>query len=520
MKIEPLDGDITEKVSGNEPVSDENNRGRVYELTTAEDLDVQENDLYEVTFHISQALRALAIHFLHLFLGPLSLPISYRCFGATLCKNMQFGIRKYYVLEFLCWVWVVLVTVAAWYYEDIIEQLLALYISCGIIILIRYTLVSVKYGYFPHHIWKEMGLRVYTTVEIEKFLLVKSWNTLDLTVASEEVCMAFKRLNLEKFDCRLKFTHGLCRACHENFMDKMGLNEDNTVRVLQLSNFIMKELVISNGTNSFWLVKIMASLYSFSPILLRIYRYGISWVAMDWGQVMFIIYSVGMCFYISKKFLLYIQAGVEDFKRKILLMAQCTGLISRVDRKLLLVGKDCSPKLDINDPRTIMNWYYMRRTFLDFGKRYTLRVFLYTSLILPMSVGVIVIIILQMFNVIGVSYNYYFVPFMILIAQVITMVILMALAAVNLNEYFNVHIDVLLDHIGKVLRKKAAMPEKYEDPEKLIDTLDFVISKLEEDRVLRPIKIMGIIMDVPFILKLASIAASGAFAVVQIFYKF
>ena len=161
----------------------------------------------------------------------------------------------------------------------------------------------------------------------------------------------------------------------------------------------------------------------------------------------------------------------------------------------------------------------MRRSFLDFGKRYTLRVFLYTSFVLPMSIGVIVVIILQMFQVISTSYNYYFVPFMILIGQVIFVVVSMALVAVDLNDYFNIHIDVLLDQIGKILRKKILMPDKYEDPEKTIDTLDFVISKLEEDRVLRPIKIMGIEMDSIFILKILSIAASGVFAVVQIFYK-
>ena len=125
-----------------------------------------------------------------------------------------------------------------------------------------------------------------------------------------------------------------------------------------------------------------------------------------------------------------------------------------------------------------------------------------------------------MFKVIGISYNYYFVPFMILIAQVIFMIVLMAMAAVNLNDYFDIHIDVLLDHIGKILRKKILVPDKYSDPEKLIDTIDFVTSKLEEDKVLRPIKIMGIAMDSVFILKILSIAASGIFAVVQIFYKF
>lgn len=241
---------------------------------------------------------------------------------------------------------------------------------------------------------------------------------------------------------------------------------------------------------------------------------------MDGFELFYICFSFLVSFYFSRGFLLFIQSGVEDFKRKKLLMAQCTGLISRVDRKFLLIGVNCFPKLDINDSNTIMSWYYMRRSFLDFGKRFTIRVFLYTSLILPLAVGVIVIIILQMFKVIGISYNYYFVPFMILIAQVIFMIVLMAMAAVNLNDYFDIHIDVLLDHIGKILRKKILVPDKYSDPEKLIDTIDFVTSKLEEDKVLRPIKIMGIAMDSVFILKILSIAASGIFAVVQIFYKF
>lgn len=519
MKIEPSNSDENEN-KARLPRS----LSKAYQESTSDSSEIHENDRYEVTFHYSQMTNALIIHFLHLVFGPLFLPIAYKFFGRTLCCNMQFGLRRYYIKEFLIWLWFIFTMLALWLYYDLNNELLTVYISTGTIILIHLILISVKYGYYPTCIWKQLKKRVFSHKELTQTMLIKSWLVLDEEIAQEEIIMAYKRLNLLNSNGTFEFSHGLCEECDvkiEKFYEKFGLFRTTTdVKILEFSQFIIEELRLSAKKSYFWLTTIMAVMYSASPIALRFYRYGSEWLSMDWLEILYIFYSLLLAFYFSRVFLLFIQSGVEDFKRKKILMAQCTGLISRVDRKFLLIGKNCAPKLNVNDSGTIMSWYYMRRCFLDFGKRYSLRIFLYTSLTLPISVGVIVIIILQMFKVIGVSYNFYFVPFMILISQVIMMVVLMALSAVDLNDYFNIHIDVLLDQIGKVLRKRLITPEKYSDSDKLIDTLDFVISKLEEDKVLRPIKIMGIVMDEIFILKILSIAASGLFAVVQIFYKF
>lgn len=494
-----------------------------YEISTIDENDFNENDQYEVTFYFSQATKALIIHFLHMILGPISLPVLYKAFGRPICYNMQFGFKKHYTQELIIWAWLMLTLFNLWYFRDITDELLCLYITSGSIITMRNVLISAKYGYFPLNSWNKLCVTKFTDDELGKFVLISSWLRLNSALAQEEIKNSYKRLSLIQTNMKFKFTTPFCRACGavlSNFFAEMNLSADkNHIPVLEFSQFIIDALRKHSTRKYFISIEIMGILYSSSPIMLRVYRYGTSWIIMSGLEMFYIIYSVITSYFFSRAFLMFIQSGVEDFKRKKLLMAQCTGLISRVDRKYLLIGVDCYPKFNMNDPNTIMSWYYMRRCFLDFGKRYTLRIFLYASLILPMAVCVVIVIVLQMFNVIGISYNYYFVPFMILVAQLIYMIVLMALAAVDLNDYFNIHIDVLLDQIGKILRKKILKPEKYEDPEKLIDTIDFVTSKLSEDKVLRPIKIMGITMDAVFILKILSIAASGIFAVIQIFYK-
>ena len=114
----------------------------------------------------------------------------------------------------------------------------------------------------------------------------------------------------------------------------------------------------------------------------------------------YIIMNILVSLLLSRTFLTFILAGVYDFRRRKLMMAQCSALISHVDNKYLYLDRNMA-KLDLTHVSTILSWYHMRAAFLDYGKRFTLRLFLYTSLIFPVCLLVIVVLFLMVFDVIG-----------------------------------------------------------------------------------------------------------------------
>ena len=164
-------------------------------------------------------------------------------------------------------------------------------------------------------------------------------------------------------------------------------------------------------------------------------------------DLLYIGMNAVISFMYCRGFFLFILTGVYDFSRRKLMMAQCSALVSHIDNKYLYLDRNIG-KLDLTNISTILAWYHMRAAFLDFGKRYTLRVFLYSSLILPVCLLVIVGLFLIMFNVLGTEYNFYFVPWLFLTAVVMVILIYMTSSAVSLNKYFAIHRDIFLSHIA------------------------------------------------------------------------
>ena len=117
-------------------------------------------------------------------------------------------------------------------------------------------------------------------------------------------------------------------------------------------------------------------------------------------DISYMFLSVTIAFIFSRGFMIFILVGVYDFRRRKLLLAQCSALVSHVDKKNFCMKLNIY-KIDITNVSSVLSWYHMRSAFLDFGKRYTLRIFLYTSLILPVCVCVIVGLFLMLFDVIG-----------------------------------------------------------------------------------------------------------------------
>ena len=144
----------------------------------------------------------------------------------------------------------------------------------------------------------------------------------------------------------------------------------------------------------------IAVLYALLPVLMNLGAWGIFEDALNPMDMMYMIMNIMISFMMCRAFFVFILVGVYDFSRRRLMMAQCSALVSHIDFRDLCVNFDVG-KIDLTNVNTILSWYHMRAAFLDFGKRYTLRIFLYTSLILPVCLLVILGLFLMVFGVVG-----------------------------------------------------------------------------------------------------------------------
>ena len=278
--------------------------------------------------------------------------------------------------------------------------------------------------------------------------------------------------------------------------------------MLEVAKYLIKQVTETQKTFELKLIDIYGYFYIGSYILLRYYGYGIGGFRYDPVEIVYTLHSFFKGYISSIQFVKFVAAGVYDYKRKRMLLAQCTGLISKVDRKLLFFDDKIKPLLDMNDKMTILSWYYLRRTFLDFGRKYTLRVFLYASLILPICIFIIIVLFLQVIGIIGVTYNYYIVPGILLSIEIFALLIHMSLSALSLNNYFAIHKDLMLERCSQLKRE--------DDDQEILKACEFVIRRLEHDEIVRPIKIMGVKIDNSFMVQLGALAISGIYALVNL----
>ena len=436
----------------------------------------------------SQGLKALGIHLTHLVLGPLGfLPMK---LGKNLSRNMFFRWCKvYFMYELPDWVWVVL-TVLAVYYSEGIETLLNLIIGTGCVILFRTTLVSLKYGYYSKYFWEQMKNEFIDPQVASKNFLLASWVNVSKKVADKEIVLELKKLKAENMI--LKLRKELCPS---------GIT--TCVPVVHASKLIVSKLLKTKSKLDFWSIKAFSVLYALNPFLLEIYKSGYSF-ELNFIYIIYSVVSALVAFIHCDAILRFLLTGTYDFRRKKLLMDECSALIT-VDSVLEGV-------LDLEDSSTVQSWYFLRRAFLDFGRKFTLRIFLYFSLILPLCIFIILLLILQIFNVVGNDLNIYFASCFLLLLGVFIVLLKTSLEAVKVNEYFGVHKDILLQMVSLKVRQHLLNLESIQN---FYSNINFLIRKLDEDEILRPEKILGITINSEFMSKLLAAGLSGLFAFFQ-----
>ena len=464
-------------------------------------------ETYQVRFMFKNAFTALFAHFLHQVLGPFCLPIIYLVIGKTLAKNMNFKFSViYFIGDFPIWCWSVTALLNAVMNYERIQEITSLLISIGSIFVIRNLLVSLKYGYFPEETWERLKTVPLDAEEITSFLILFSWINVPYKISEREIRDSFKRVGIDPSLYQLKFSQEAKYKITTELNQIQNTTqafEDEHLEIDKVTLFFVRKVCTELKLSVAKYVTVFAVLYAFSPFALAIYRFGFTEL---YGNGFFIanaVVSIIPGLLHSRAFLLFITTALYDFKRKNKFMQECFKMISTKQEF----------SLDMNDELSLLSWYYLRRGILDFGKRYTLRVFMYISLILPVCLSIILILLLQVFGVVGIEYNFYFVPTFMLVSVVLVILLLVSLSATKLNEDYQTHRDCLMEHIFsfRTLNSKSSHNKA--------QILEFVVSKLKHDETMRPVKVLGVTIDNGFISRLVVSALSGLFAIVQIYYR-
>lgn len=479
-----------------------------------------EEDSYKVKFHMKQCLAGLCVHVLYYLFSPLFILGMRWLFGKYLVFNMGFGLNKYFKLELIIWVWIYY-SGMIWYYMNYrIEEFYGLIFGVGIVVGLRNFMVAIKYGYFPRYTWQDMKSRYYTDDEIAQNLLIKSWFNIPSKIIDKEIRAAFSRRNADETKMCILF-HGevpkYLKQAHYEHLTQCPLHPAGVCIHLEVVARYFVEKVNEKAAHSRILIMVMcvSVVYIITPYYMRIYEFGIEVYSPDPFEVIYYIISMPIGIINCYAFLTFLGLGVIDFRRRKMLMAICSAAIDKhYEDKLNLE----QAKFDMRDKLTVESWYILRSCFLDFGRRYTHRIFLYASLILPVCILVIILILLEMINVIGTEFNIYFI-YPIILTMFCTFIITYIISCgVHLYDMFYLHKDMLLHLIEELPSTIPELESAKSAWKQTKKTLKSKMVMLDHDSVLRPVRIMGFRITSEVYSKMLAMVVSGIFAIFQVMF--
>jgi hypothetical protein len=486
------------------------------DLSPSDSIAEEETDAYDVEYHYGQFFTALAIHFLHVAGGPACIPLIWGVFGRKLGNNMGFFRLRFYMFELLCHLILLVVTLLYVFYPTRTDDFRMIVIATLTMVFLRLVIISMKYGTLTRKWWQKLQQAHVPLQDLANTLLLFAWMPIPEDVATSQLKAAFGRLPIHTIDLHFIFKGNLKPEVRAKLWDLQSKSTDSFICPIDVnpetyeSAFFIARLLLEgviHQRDKFWkwFTRIAGLGYTLCPHVLRLYLLGPSTYQFDAVEWTITPLSLFFNWYFMYAMLNFIVVGIVDFQRKRWLMSQCSALISDYDRILLL---ESLPKIDLSDVRSIQGWYYTRRAFLDFGRRFSNRIHVYASVILPILLIAVVFIVLQMLGIISRAYNWELVSPLFLSIAFDIVIVRMILEATALNLSFEMHSDLLQEAASRL-----------ETSQKLaLEALQWTVRKLEVDQELRPVTILGFTIDKDLVNKLLALGLSGAFALLKLLF--
>ena len=148
--------------------------------------------------------------------------------------------------------------------------------------------------------------------------------------------------------------------------------------------------------------------------------------------------------------LAFVLVGLSDLMKKYYLMSQLSNLLSvRKLEEYETVKK--YPTLNIFDPFTLRTWISLRKIFMDFGRKYFLRINLNISIFLIFYAIILIVLLLQYFEIMTIiSDTLLAVVFLFEAAVMFGLMIRSVIIGAQVNDHFRVHQSILQKNKGVV----------------------------------------------------------------------
>ena len=283
-------------------------------------------------------------------------------------------------------------------------------------VFLRSTSIAGKYATFPKVLIRKYKEKLLTAEEFGADLMLIDWRVLKAHVRQKEILNCFERLEIDRNAFFISFMAKVPERLHKAMEDyQTEDNEKEEYQVKVETKFNSKEMVYYNCKyilecfleefkkvgkkceGMFSLVTLVVSLgWGFGPVFLRIY-FGESSFGMSWFEITVNVLSCivgGFLFFTQITF--YKQA-VDDIDRKEFLMNQVGYLMSPMKVKEYSYDK-VMPTINIVDPISLATWVNLRRTCVDFGRKFFYRheIFLPVSILLAVLPIVVLAILWYM----------------------------------------------------------------------------------------------------------------------------
>eukprot|EP00347_Sterkiella_histriomuscorum_P018466 403345412 len=201
---------------------------------------------------------------------------------------------------------------------------------------------------------------------------------------------------------------------YNNDYDVFGLHSQKNISIKNLrdkkydGNLVLREIGLFAGahqrsTSLFLLVAVLGKISL--PFIARYYQFGV--VALDWDSSIYTVFdTLASAMFLFQNYL-FVIAGYVDFQRRYLMMKSVGALLNPF-KDNYDVKYQIFPTINLASKESIFTWFQLRQCVMDFGKKYMMRIFMYSSVFLGMYLFLMAALILSFFGIIDFQFSMYF----------------------------------------------------------------------------------------------------------------
>ncbi|CAI2387117.1 unnamed protein product [Moneuplotes crassus] len=562
---------------------------------------IVEREEYEIVFSLSRTVKMFIYHTLFYFIGIFATLLILIIEGYQFTKNLGFiGMHlRFIIMQYSTQVMFIgfIVLVAVLPMKSISQFESYFFIM---LMVLRSFIVAVRYGFISNSRYKLYKSPVKLFWITSDFLLL-GWLKMSPKIIHEQIDAAKYRLQIQKREWKFTFITPLATDIHQRLMinakdskdafekidkefaskmitadifPKSGAkttslvahafakmpeeNKDYALRDTDEENVeitqsyeaeaILREMCLleshAHSTPIYSLIIIIARIAI--QIISQFYHNGKSF-SVYWYEYLLTSWLIVDIVIIYGSNLLFIIAGIIDFKRKLFFMKILQSMIS-IQKSKDFQYSTYFPTLNILNKENLKSWLKLRSASLDLGKKFTYRIFLYCSIYLSVYLTYLIFLLMIVFRIIKADLAiaaYLAGTFDIIV--ILTILFQMLRMGAQVNDYYDIHKGELItikkllfdardnpeiyvnlgssaDHSDQLLGKMIrTIPRSSTSTSKYIDDcimfIEIAIQELEYEKATKPLKLMGLTCSNELLTSVYTGIASISFALIQYIYS-